>query len=169
MRNAPKSGRKPEGKINDWKFCDGTVIAKLFGVTPQSVSKWPDCPRTPAGKYNLADVIAWRMQRLQDEIDLIAAKEDHDSPALERLREARADKAELEVAEARARVVDRAEVTRKWNRVLYHIIETFDGLGRMLAPRLAHREEKEIAKEIREEVHRAIDMARASMLSDGEI
>lgn len=164
---------KKQSKVNcaiaNWKQCTGVQVAAICGVTPQAVSKWHGCPRGRNGKYDLSKVFAWRQRQLQDELELEADGSGADSPALERYRAARADRAELEVLEKRDALVSRVDVEARWGRVLTHIVQAFDGLGKVVAPRLARRDEKEIAGTIRDEVHRAIETARNSMLQDGEI
>ncbi len=140
----------------------------MFGVTQQAVSAWKDCPRNADRSYSLPVVVAWKLQRLRDELELEADQGDN-GESTERWRKARAERAEIEVARMKGELVSLSDVESKWGRVLSHIIQAFDGLGKVLAPRLARRDEKEIAGTIRDEVHRAIETARNSMLQDGEI
>jgi len=106
---------------------------------------------------------------VQEELELEADGSGADSPALERYRAARADYMELEVRQKKNELVSRSDVEARWGRVLTHIVQAFDGLGKVIAPRLARRDEKEIAQTIRAEIHRAIETARNEMLEDGEI
>lgn len=109
------------------------------------------------------------MRRVQEELELEADGSGADSPALERYRAARADRAELEVLEKRNALVSRVDVEARWWRVLTHIVQAFDGLGKVIAPRLARRDEKEIAQTIRAEIHHRIETARQMMLGDEEM
>jgi hypothetical protein len=163
-----KKRTKTDHLIADWTECTGVQVAAICGVTPQAVSKWKGCPRGRNGKYDLGKVFAWRQERMQDEIDALSEK-DIDSEGLERYRQARAEKAEIEVAQMKRDLVSRVDVETRWGRVLTHIVQAFDGLGKILAPRLARRDEKEIATEIRSEVHRVIENAREAILNDNEI
>jgi phage terminase Nu1 subunit (DNA packaging protein) len=78
-------------------------------LTPQAISGWTraGCPRE-GGKFDLVQVIAWRESILRAEAD--EAESAGDSEALERLRTARAEIAELELAERRGQLLDRAGV-----------------------------------------------------------
>lgn len=140
----------------------------MFGVRPQAVSAWKDCPRNKDGTWNLASVVRWKLQRAQEEAELDAGIDER-GDGLERYRAARADRAELEVAQMRGDLVDRADVEARWGRVLSHLVQAFDGMGKVLAPRLAMRYEKEIAQTVRDEVHHIIASARAAMLADEEL
>ena len=163
-----KKRTKTDHLIADWTECTGVQVAAICGVTPQAVSKWKGCPRGRNGKYDLGKVFAWRQERMQDEIDALSEK-DIDSEGLERYRQARAEKAEIEVAEMKRDLVSRVDVDARWGRVLTHIVQSFDGLGRIIAPRLTGMDTREMAQEIRAEIHRTIDVARAAMLNDDEI
>lgn len=140
----------------------------MFGVRPQAVSAWKDCPRNKDGTWNLASVVRWKMQRAKEEAELDAGIDER-GDGLERYRAARADRAELEVAQMRGELVSKVDVEARWGRVLSYIVQAFDGIGKVLAPRLAQRQEREIAQTIRDEVHHTIESARAMMLADEEL
>ncbi len=169
---AARPKRKPSGSVwsvDDLRRMTATQMGRVFGISRQAFSVWRECPRNTDGTWSLPEVVAWKLRRVQEELELEADGSGADSPALERYRAARADRAELEVLEKRNALVSRTDVEARWGRVLAHIVQAFDGLGKVIAPRLARRDEKEIAQTIRAEIHRAIDTARNSMLQDGEI
>jgi len=154
-------------KIPDFQQCSAAEVGRVFGVSRQAVCAWKGCPRNSDGSYNLTDVIQWRVESLTEQ--LRARVPEPPSTALERYREARARRAELEVGQLQDSLVDKADVEARWGRVLSHLVQSFDGMGRVLAPRLAMRHEKEIAQTIRDEVHHTIESARAMMLADEEL
>ena len=169
---AARPKRKPSGSVwavEDLRRMTATQMGRVFGISRQAFSVWRECPRNTDGTWSLPEVVAWKLRRVQEELELEADGSGADSPALERYRAARADRAELEVLEKRDALVSRTDVEARWGRVLAHIVQAFDGLGKVIAPRLARRDEKEIAQTIRAEIHRAIDTARNEMLEDGEI
>jgi phage terminase Nu1 subunit (DNA packaging protein) len=108
------------------------------------------------------------MKRAQEEAELDAGIDER-GDGLERYRAARADRAELEVAQMRGELVSKSDVEARWGRVLSHLVQAFDGMGKVLAPRLAMRHEKEIAQTVRDEVRHTIESARAMMLADEEL
>ena len=154
--------------ISDMRRVSATQMGRVFGISRQAFSTWKDLPRNEDGTFNLPDVVAWKLRRVQEEFEL-EVDDDVNSEGLERYRQARAEKAEIEVAQMKRDLVSRVDVETRWGRVLTHIVQAFDGLGKILAPRLARRDEKEIATEIRSEVHRVIENAREAMLNDNEI
>ena len=163
-----KKVKKNAVTIADMARMNGAQVARVFGVTRQAVSAWKGVPRNADRTYDLPAVVAWRLRELEDELAFATTREG-DSPHLERYRAARAERAELELERFKDELVSRRDVENRWGRVLTHIIQAFDGLGRVLAPRLARKEEKEIATVVRAEVHRTIENARAMMLADKEI
>ena len=169
-------GRKPANRapgasaynILDYRKCTASQVGWIFGVRPQAVSAWKDCPRNKDGTWHLASVVQWKMKRAQEEAELDAGIDER-GDGLERYRAARADRAELEVAQMRGELVSKSDVEARWGRVLSHLVQAFDGLGKVLAPRLAMRHEKEIAQTVRDEVRHTIESARAMMLADEEL
>lgn len=154
-------------KISDFGRCTAAEVGRVFGVSRQAVCAWKGCPRNSDASYNLTDVIQWKLDGLTEQ--LRARAPEPESSALERYREARARRAELEVGQLQDSLVDKADVEARWGRVLSHLVQAFDGMGKVLAPRLAMRHEKEIAQTVRDEVHHIIATARAAMLADEEL
>ena len=154
-------------KISDFGRCTAAEVGRVFGVSRQAVCAWKGCPRNSDGSYSLTDVIQWKLDGLTAQLKERAPEPE--SSALERYREARARRAELEVGQLQDSLVDKADVEARWGRVLSYIVQAFDGIGKVLAPRLAQRQEREIAQTIRDEVHHTIESARAMMLADEEL
>jgi hypothetical protein len=160
--------RKPAGfPIPDAAHMTASAVAKIFGIRRQSFAAWKGLPRNPDGTFDLAAVVQWRVESLTEQ--LRARAPEPESSALERYREARARRAELEVGQLQDSLVDKADVEARWGRVLSHLVQSFDGMGKVLAPRLAMRHEKEIAQTVRDEVRHTIETARAAMLADEDL
>ena len=154
-------------KISDFGRCSAAEVGRVFAVSRQAVCAWKGCPRNSDGSYNLTDVIQWRVESLTEQLRSRAPEPP--STALERYREARARRAELEVGQMQDSLVSKSDVEARWGRVLSHLVQSFDGMGKVLAPRLAMRHEKEIAQTVRDEVRHTIESARAMMLADEEL
>ena len=154
-------------KISDFGRCSAAEVGRVFGVSRQAVCAWKGCPRNSDGSYNLTDVIQWKLEGLTEQLRSRAPEPP--STALERYREARARRAELEVGQLQDSLVSKSDVEARWGRVLSHLVQAFDGMGKVLAPRLAMRHEKEIAQTVRDEVRHTIESARAMMLADEEL
>ena len=154
-------------KIPDFQQCSAAEVGRVFGVSRQAVCAWKGCPRNSDGSFDLAHVIQWKLESLTEQ--LRARAPEPPSTSLERYREARARRAELEVGQLQDSLVDKADVEARWGRVLSHLVQSFDGMGKVLAPRLAMRHEKEIAATVRAEVHHIIETARAAMLADEDL
>ena len=166
MRKTPK--RKPAGfPIPDAAHMTASAVAKIFGIRRQSFAAWKGLPRNPDSTFDLAAVVQWRVESLTEQ--LRARVPEPPSTALERYREARARRAELEVGQLQDSLVSKSDVEARWGRVLSHLVQAFDGMGKVLAPRLAMRHEKEIAQTVRDEVRHTIESARAMMLADEEL
>ena len=162
------SERKPAGfPIPDAAHMTASAVAKIFGIRRQSFAAWKGCPRNPDGTFDLTAVVQWRVENLAEQLRSRAP--DPPSTSLERYREARARRAELEVGQLQDSLVDKADVEARWGRVLSHLVQSFDGMGKRLAPRLAMRHEKEIAQTVRDDVHHIIATARAAMLADEDL
>ncbi len=154
-------------KIPNFQQCSAAEVGRVFGVSRQAVCAWKGCPRNSDGSYNLTDVIQWKLESVTEQ--LRARVPEPESSALERYREARARRAELEVGQMQDSLVSKSDVEARWGRVLSHLVQSFDGMGKVLAPRLAMRHEKEIAQTVRDEVHHIIASARAAMLADEDL
>ncbi len=84
------------------------ALAWLFGVSSRTIRDRVGMPRNEDNTYNAQDALAWHVTRLQptDGDPLLGG---FDSPALERFREARADREELELSVRRGQLVNLEE------------------------------------------------------------
>lgn len=80
------------------------AAAWLFGVSPRTLRDRSMAPRNADGTYNAQDLVAWHLEQLQP-VDGEPMLGGSDSPALERFRNARADREELELAVRREQFV----------------------------------------------------------------
>ena len=81
-------------------------IVRLFGVSRVTVKNWSDdhgCPRNADDTYNLGAVIRWYG-------DWRASQASGPAPAKDRMRDAKAERLELQVAEQKGQLLDRQEV-----------------------------------------------------------
>ena len=64
FKDAPAENQFTADEI---RFCkhlehlNGEEIAHFFGITPQAVSQWEDCPKNFDGSFNHKAVFAWRV------------------------------------------------------------------------------------------------------------
>jgi hypothetical protein len=78
------------------------VAAWVCGISPRSFRD-RHAPRNEDGSYNVQDVVASLTRAFEEDVDLVAGP--IDSPSMERLRTARAEMAELDLAERRGQIV----------------------------------------------------------------
>jgi hypothetical protein len=104
--------------------------AWLMGVKPRTLRDRQAAPRNTDGTYNAQSLVAWHLKQGKpiDDDPLLSG---NDSPALERFRNARADREELELAVRREQLID-VEDFLIWfrNEVLGPIQKNLDRLQR---------------------------------------
>lgn len=107
--------------------CD---VAYLHGVTQQAVARWVHngCPRNEEGSLNIRDVLAWRTARLEARPGRAARSAP--SPALERMRLAKARMAELDLELKRGLVIPLERVNVLFTRMANIVRQTGDALQR---------------------------------------
>ena len=91
--------------IENMKSLPQGAVAWLFGVSPRTIRDRQEAPRNSDGTYNAQAVVSWHLEQLKP-IDGDSMLSGGDSPALERFRNARADREELELAARREHLVD---------------------------------------------------------------
>lgn len=96
-----------------------TELARLCGVTKQAVAQW-QCPRNDDGTYDLEVVFPWIISRVKERY---GGSDKQADIALTRWREARAEKAELELEELRDSLV-RPEVIKDMLRSFSGILKS---------------------------------------------
>jgi phage terminase Nu1 subunit (DNA packaging protein) len=110
---------KPKKPDEKWIAANQAELAKVLGSNLKTVQSWAlqGMPGTP-GRYSVVEVIAWLRtsgpwrphQRLEPDAG------DSESPGLERLRAAKAELAELELAERKQLLLSRDQVRAVHNR-----------------------------------------------------
>lgn len=118
-----------------------TAVARLFGVSPQAVGLWHSrdgCPRRDDGRYDLATVIRWKVEREREGAGMV------ESPDLEgkynehqlRLQRARAEREEIALRKTKGDLIEAEEVKRREIAIARAFRAALQGLGREMAPRL---------------------------------
>ena len=94
-----------------------TLAAWLLSVQPRTMrtATWKDAPRNPDGSYDARELVEWRLERQAETDDVDPLLAGSDSPALERFRNARADRKELELAARRQQLIDVDEFLAWWD------------------------------------------------------
>lgn len=135
-----------------------TVIAKIFGVHPTTVSRWKNngCPCNPDSTYSSKAVHKW----LLDQATMDMPKADQgggDSPALERYREARAAMAELDLKVKEGDLIAKEDVATEWAARVAEVVAGLDYLVDRLPPLIVGKDRDEIRAVLDSEVWRLRD------------
>lgn len=126
-------------------FVSQSVAAEVLGVDARTLRRWKTAPRRTDGRYDLRELVAWRIREV--EIELLGTGQDTESRSegLERLRKARAELAELDLQERRGELVAVAAVASDVRAGVGLLRDTLLGLAPTLPPQLVGRSEAEIA------------------------
>ena len=122
LKKRSKQGAAYEGKpfkVDDLHHMTANQLSRLFGVSHQSVVKWT-CPRLPDSHYDLVHVLAWRIDKADEERDANDDDTGRDNKSADQRRvlKARAIKLEIENEITRGNLVRLDEVEHQWTRVL---------------------------------------------------
>ena len=135
-------------------------VAKLFKVDTRTVRNWIDAgmPVAKKGKYNLAEIVAWKMMREKpssaDAAGWIAKW--HEARAC--ITGYKAELEEMKVKEFKGALISRGEVERGLVQVSIAIKQALLALPRAIAPRLIGLEAREIETVLRERVEEIINL-----------
>lgn len=125
---ARTSKPKPADEIAVLGSMSQTAAAWLVSRTPRALRD-SDCPREPDGRYNARAVIEWLMVSRETTGDPLLDSGDG-SAALERYRAAKAELAEIDIAERKRQLIPR-DLTRVWMGRLAGLLRNMgDRLGR---------------------------------------
>jgi phage terminase Nu1 subunit (DNA packaging protein) len=85
------------------------LAAWLLGISPRTLRDKVECPRNPNGSYSARAIVEWVRSGAESDPDaaLLAGS---DSPNLERLRAAKADREEIALAKDRNEVISVAQL-----------------------------------------------------------
>jgi phage terminase Nu1 subunit (DNA packaging protein) len=133
---AAKRAKKP--KPSPYVVGSLNGVAEFFGIAISTVHRWAAQSGWPcakpgrgrAGKYDLAAIAKWResdRQKLSDDEAVISGP---DSPALERWREAKAEREQIALARDKGLVISLDEADRIFDAVADGIRRGLDNLGR---------------------------------------
>jgi phage terminase Nu1 subunit (DNA packaging protein) len=133
-----------------------TEVARLWGVTKQAVGLWHSkegCPRNEDATYNLTEVIAWREVRAAKiPMDQVGA----DSPALERLRAAKAEQEELKLATIKGQLIPAEQVEEGLVARVLVIKKALMGMPARMAGALAGLDGRAIRALLADEIERVV-------------
>lgn len=108
--------------------------ATAFGVSRQSIHQWTrrGCPRNADGTLPLAELIAWRIEDIvrQRGVETPERSADH------RIRQARAETAEMDLAQRRGSLLDRQSVIVGMVARVYRFVSVLAGQPASLAGEL---------------------------------
>jgi len=116
-------------------------VAKLWSVTPQAVGLWHSksgCPRNEDSTYDLAQVIRWREELLEEKPAAPPAREDGRSPALEKLRELDVEGKRMDLAERRGELVRSAAVEAQWTAAARRLRARCEALAEVVVGLVRH-------------------------------
>ena len=135
-------------------------VAKLFKVDTRTVRNWMDAgmPVAAKGKYNLAEIVPWKILRDQPSSADAAVwiAKCHEIRA--RWTGYKAELEEVKVKTVKGRLVPRDEVERGLVQVSIAIKQALLALPRSMAPRLTGMETREIEAILRERVEEIINL-----------
>jgi len=133
-------------------------LAESIGKSRQTIHNWlaEGLPRNPDKTFSLPDVISWLLDR--ETALLPPAGQGCDSPALERYRQARAELAELDLAQKRGELISIADVGREWTARVVEVASGLDAFADRLPPLLEDKPREAMRQIIDDEVWRLRDM-----------
>lgn len=123
----PAAGLARRGKYSS---VTATDIGLLFGITKQAVGQWPKagCPRNIDGTYDLAAVIAWKLDKASGE-DGDLGVGGGNSPALEKYRLEKAKIARLQRMTMEGTLIQRESVHSALSRLAPILRQAGERLG----------------------------------------
>ena len=129
-------------------------LEKLFRVTRETIAQWTKAgmPKVAYGKYDLFACMDWWHENVN-------ARDDDESTSRIKGRywRAKAEKAEVEVAQAKARLISRADVIDQWCARAAEMKQSLLGWSTRLPPRIEGRALSEIRDIIDEEARKLLE------------
>ena len=132
------------------KLAPGTVttqedVAKAFGVTERTVSRWirAGMPKAKAGHYKLIKIKEWRAAKLNKHKSSKAIKPDKNNWD-ERFRKAKAQKAELDYQQAIGRLVSIDEIEAGRIERILIVKKALLSLPKDVAPQITGMDPREV-------------------------
>lgn len=141
-------------RIDDLKTVSRAIIARLFKCTPTNVNKMVErgMPRRKDGKYDLFDVVGWRL----DELALASAKDENKEAQkwLTRFRKARALREETAHAKERGALIESEVGAALIRQLISNLRAGLDTLAARLAGQLTGlSDRREVERIILVEIH----------------
>jgi phage terminase Nu1 subunit (DNA packaging protein) len=131
-------------------------VAKVMDVSYRTVQRWKQdgMPTTKDGFYDLDEIKAWHVTRNEDSLNEFKDRKEYWE---DNILEYKATMLELELKKATGEVVSRDEVEKGRVARVMMIKREFLSLPRIMAPKLAMREPREIEAELYEVISTIID------------
>lgn len=131
-------------------------VAKVMDVSYRTVQRWKQdgMPTTKDGFYDLDEIKVWHTSRNEDGSSEFKERKEYWE---DKILEYKATRLELELKKATAEVVSREEVEKGQIARIIMIKREFLALPRIMAPKLAMREPREIEAELYETISGIID------------
>jgi len=134
-------------------------LAEAIGVSRLTVENWigRGCPVTEKGSrgrrwaLNPADVVAWLLAR-----DRNGTKAPDLTRARAELAQAQAEKAKLELATLRGRLIPADKIERAWSDLILAFRSRALAIPKKLAPRVSEATTAEAERILEEEIHEAL-------------
>jgi len=121
-------------------------LAELFNVSERAVRKWPDagCPKRGRGKWDLPDVIAWKMNSFVTDGTVDSEKlREREAVADVVWKEKRARQKEIECSILEGQYLPKEKVLEEWLGRIAEVKARLGNLPRMLAGKLILKEDQE--------------------------
>lgn len=135
--------------------CPQATAAKVIGMSVRHFQRLQP-PRNADNSYNLTEVVRWRFQTIEDKA-MADESGDERSPALERMREARAAIYEMELAEKRGELWPADEIKTEVAGAAKICRDVLLAMPARLAPLCVGAEVAEIYRLLDEGVRQGLD------------
>ena len=131
-------------------------VAKVMDVSYRTVQRWKQdgMPTTKDGFYDLDEIKVWHTSRNEDGSSEFKERKEYWE---DKILEYKATRLELELKKATGEVVSREEVEKGQIARVIMVKREFLALPRIMAPKLAMREPREIEAELYETISGIID------------
>ena len=138
-------------RINDVTRAPQTAVALLFSVSTSAVRQWQECPRNDDKTYDLPAVVAWRLDQIEHDGAVAVAR----GEAAERFRAAKADLAELDLAERRGELISVTDMDAFATRLVALVRSVAEQVQRKYGP-----ESLSLFEKARDQMEKEIETAK---------
>lgn len=151
QREAEESERSPSSKV---PLFTRPQIAKLFNVNPKTVNEWVKVgmPKSAYGRYDIFLIMEWWQENINKDPENAETAD-----ARGRYWNAKADEAEIKVAEIRGNLIDKSTVVSEWGKRAGELKQSLMALPMSLPPVLEGKDIKTMRDLIRAEVVKMLE------------